>query len=130
MKDTPNPIKPRISASGRRTFSKEFKQQVVMQSLEPGASVSRVARAHDINNNQLFKWRKELGGSLVPGKSAPVELLAVTLTPHEGKPACDARVAGTPQQGTIEIAFNSARLVVHGNVDLEALRVVMQCMCR
>ena len=120
----------RISASGRRTFSKEFKRQAVMQSFAPGASVSRVARIHDINNNQLFKWRKEFGEQLVPPKIVPVKLLPVTLTSHEDKPACDAMVTGTPQPGTIEVDFNSARLVMHGSVDLEALRVVMQCMRR
>lgn len=128
MKDIPNAIMPRISASGRRTFSKEFKRQAVMQSFAPGASVSRVARSHDINNNQLFKWRKEFGGQLVPTESAPVKLLPITLTADEGKPACDASVTGTPQQGAIEIDFHTARLVMHGSVDLEALRVVIACM--
>jgi transposase len=26
----------------------------------PGASVSIVARRHDVNNNQLFRWRRQL----------------------------------------------------------------------
>ena len=35
-----------------------FKRAVVEQSLQPGASVSRLARLHDINANQIFAWRK------------------------------------------------------------------------
>jgi transposase len=27
---------------------------------EPGASVALVARAHGVNANQVFKWRREL----------------------------------------------------------------------
>ncbi|WP_371133601.1 RHS repeat-associated core domain-containing protein [Methyloversatilis sp.] len=34
-----------------------FKRAVVEASLAPGASVSRVARDHDINANQVFLWR-------------------------------------------------------------------------
>ena len=41
-----------------RQHSLEFKRKVVEQSLVPGASVSLIARAHDINANQLFTWRK------------------------------------------------------------------------
>jgi transposase len=33
-----------------------FKRAVVEASLAPGASVSRVAREHNINANQVFLW--------------------------------------------------------------------------
>lgn len=36
----------------------EFKRAVVEQSLELGASVSRVARPHDLNANQICRRRK------------------------------------------------------------------------
>jgi len=32
----------------------------VQLTLEPGASVSEVARAHGVNANQVFKWRRAL----------------------------------------------------------------------
>lgn len=41
-----------------RRHSIEFKRTVVEQSLQPGASVSRLARQHDVNANQIFAWRK------------------------------------------------------------------------
>jgi transposase len=37
----------------RRSFKKKL---IVEDALAPGASVSRVARAHDLNTNQVFKW--------------------------------------------------------------------------
>lgn len=51
-----------------RRHSIEFKRTVVEQSLQPGASVSRLARQHDVNANQIFAWRKayqegRLGGA-------------------------------------------------------------------
>jgi transposase len=41
-----------------RVYSVEFKQQVVRETLEPGASVSLVARRHDINANVVFEWKR------------------------------------------------------------------------
>ena len=42
----------------RRRWSVEEKLTMVRESLEPGHSVSVVARRHGINPNQLFHWRK------------------------------------------------------------------------
>src|SRR3979411_1346924 len=44
----------------RRDWPEELKRQMVAETLEPGSSVSIVARRHDVNANQLFKWRREL----------------------------------------------------------------------
>ena len=46
-------------AHPRRTYAQEFKQQVIRETLEPGMSVSIVARRHDINANVVFGWRKQ-----------------------------------------------------------------------
>ena len=43
----------------RRFRSKLERRQIVEETLKPGASVSIVARAHDVNANQVFKWRKQ-----------------------------------------------------------------------
>ncbi|EGH1360590.1 transposase [Escherichia coli] len=45
-----------LSAEPRRSFSNEFKLQMVKLASQPGASVARIAREHDINDNLLFKW--------------------------------------------------------------------------
>jgi transposase len=42
----------------KRRYSLEYKLQVVKETLAPGASVSLVARRHDINSNVVFCWRK------------------------------------------------------------------------
>src|SRR5438552_18937945 len=44
----------------RRQWSAALKRQMVAETLEPGASVSIVARRHDVNSNQLFRWRRQL----------------------------------------------------------------------
>ena len=40
--------------AGRRFRSKAERRQIVEETMKPGASVSQVARAHDVNANQVF----------------------------------------------------------------------------
>jgi transposase len=40
-------------------YSLDFKRQVVEESMLSGASVSIVARRHDLSTNQVFAWRKQ-----------------------------------------------------------------------
>jgi transposase len=46
-------LKPR-----RRHYGAEFKAQVLAECAVPGASVAQVARAHGINDNIVYGWRK------------------------------------------------------------------------
>jgi transposase len=55
-----------LSVGRRREWPAALKRQMVAETLEPGASVSIVARRHDVNTNQLFKWRRELLPKAVP----------------------------------------------------------------
>src|SRR5438128_2197464 len=65
-------------ANRRRRWPDALKRRMVAETLEPGASVSLVARRHDVNANQLFKWRREFeaagasgGTGLVPVRVPP-----------------------------------------------------------
>lgn len=56
------------AASKRRRYSIAEKRRMVEESFQPGASVARVARAHGVNANQAFGWRRlyqrgRLGGN-------------------------------------------------------------------
>jgi len=42
----------------RRHRSEEVKRRITAVGFEPGASVSLVARHHDVNANLLFTWRR------------------------------------------------------------------------
>jgi transposase len=41
-----------------RHWPDEIKRRIVEETLQPGASVSVVARRHDVNSNLVFCWRK------------------------------------------------------------------------
>jgi hypothetical protein len=50
----------------RRFRSVSEKRQIVGLTFEPGASVALVARAHGVNANQVFKWRRAVLRQSVP----------------------------------------------------------------
>src|ERR1700681_1220009 len=63
-------------ATKRRQYSEALKRQMVAETQAPGASVSIVARRHDVNSNQLFRWRRQLLPKAVveSGAMMPVEI--------------------------------------------------------
>jgi len=97
------------SVERRRRFSSAEKQQLVSASLEPGASVSAVAREAGIHPGQLYGWRRQLGVRARIGFS-PVRI------------APEAVPAGIVDRGTIEIEFaTGVRMRITGAVDTAAL---------
>ncbi|MER8753879.1 transposase, partial [Mesorhizobium sp. M1050] len=66
------------SVERRRRWSREEKERLVAATLEPGASVSEIARSAGIHVSQLFRWRKELCRMLTPSiaQFVPVEVAA------------------------------------------------------
>ena len=48
----------------RRLWSDEEKRRIVAEAAQPGASVSVVARRHDVNANMVFTWRRQLGAAM------------------------------------------------------------------
>lgn len=114
----------------RRRWSLEVKRQLVTETLEPGSSVSVVARRHDINANQLFKWRRELAG-LAPAAAGLVPV-AVTPEPATGS-VIEARpaVAAKPGPGRIEIALaGGVRVRIEGAVDPAAVTAAVAAVMK
>jgi transposase-like protein len=65
-----------------RRFAPEFKRERVERTLQPGAPVAGIALAHQINANQLFKWRRQyLKDRKAPSNSPGPTLLPVAMTP-------------------------------------------------
>jgi transposase len=112
-----------LSVGRRREWPEALKRQMVAETLEPGASVSIVARRHDVNTNQLFKWRRELLPKVVP---ALVE--ASTMVPVEIV-AQRPRRRRAERKGIIEIEFGSGvRVSLRGEVAPAVLRQVIELL--
>jgi transposase len=109
-----------ISSDRRRRWPEALKRQIVAETLEPGSSVSIVARRHDVNANQLFQWRRQL---LAKSPTSGGTLLPVEIVPEQDR-------GPRPESGgSIEIEFgNGARLRVRGAVAPEMLRRVIDLL--
>jgi transposase len=115
-----------------RTHSVDEKRRIVEESLTDGASVSRVARRHDLNTNQLFTWRKQYAeGRLGPVAVANApKLLAVRVEESAERPTRPATTAmAAAEVGWIEIECATRyRVRLHGAVDRIALATVLEVL--
>lgn len=122
---------PEIPRQRRRRYDAAFKQAIVEQTLQSGASVARIAREHGINANQLFKWRRqslltEAGTSVPPAQTPPaISLLPVTLVGEEPAPDTVPSPASAAEQGQIEITLAGGTVRIQGSVDPAMLRLVL-----
>jgi transposase len=123
----------RAKRSNYRHHSIDFKRAVVEQSLTAGASVSLVAREHDINANQVFAWRKLYKDGLLDAESNQnCKLLPVMLAelPTSSAPLIVASEAMADSAGVIHLVFDKAQLRLEGRVDAATLALVLEHLLR
>ena len=121
-----------IQVSGRepkrRYRTVEEKRRIVEEALEAGASVARVARAHGVNANQVFGWRRLYQeGRLERRTDETPALLPVRLvdSPLEASQSTATPIRRTPS-GVIHIEVPKGQLRITGCIDADALRMVLE----
>ena len=83
--------------------------------------MSVVARRHDVNSNQLFRWRRQLLPKAVVEKTSA--MVPVEIAPDSDRPR------RTDREGVIEIAFGcGARVRRRGEVSSQTLRQVIELL--
>jgi transposase len=116
----------------RRRWTLVEKERIVAESLRREASVTEVARRHDIHPNLLHLWRRQartgaLGGSRGVGKASDggIDFAAVTVAAEE------RALAVSPGAGVIEIEFaGGARLRISGAVDAASVSAAIAAVAR
>ena len=102
-----------------------FKRKIVIESLKPGASASRIARQHDINANQIFAWRKAYREGMY-GKPEAVTLLPVTISePAQDAPVSTSNPSHPAACGRIELTRDGTTLRIDGHSNPETLRLIL-----
>ena len=102
---------------------------MVEEALQPGVSVARVARAHGVNANQLFGWRRlYLQGQLQPANREPPGLLAVRVM--RGAKEAARRRSAPATCGTIQIELPQGTVRIVGMVDPTSLHTVLEYLAR
>jgi transposase len=124
----------------RRFWSLAEKRRIVTETLVPGASVSVVARRHDVNANQVFKWRRELtAGDRSALPAPPCEFVPIGVftemeseapaAAHDDGRRPDATAMPTARSGLMEIDLLSGLcLRVDASVDERALCRVLRAL--
>jgi len=103
----------------------EFKRAVVEQTLQPGTSVSRVAREHDLNANQVFTWRRAYRNGTLGGESSPT-LLPIEVTASSAPtPLLDDASSPADVTSVLIIESSRGRLRIEGQPDASTLRLVL-----
>jgi transposase len=132
------PVKGPTGTTVKRQYrTVQEKRQIVEETLVEGASVARIARAHGINANQVFGWRKLYLAGRLGGASPAIKLLPVHVS--ESSPSLATRTSRecsrsadfakcTP--GTIHIELRHAQVRIEGTSDPALLRVLLECLRR
>ena len=125
------PFRVRVNRTGRRTYSREYKFEVVEECEVPGASVAAVALAHRINANLVRRWivRHRKGGLVREPRATPM-LLPVALSVPSARTDEAPPRAKLGGAGVIEIELEAGRVRVRGTVDTAALRTVLEVLAK
>lgn len=106
------------SVERRRRWSAAEKERLVVATLEPGASVTAIARDAGIQPGQLYGWRRQQLRAGAPNGFMPVRIAA-------GAAGADGGAGG----GTIEIDFaTGARVRITGAVDAATLTATVAAL--
>jgi transposase len=118
------PLQVRVLGRKRVWRTKAERRAIVEETLVPGASVSRVSRRHDVNANQVFRWRKLYSEGQL---GTTTNFLAVKIANER---SLEARKEDDllPRSGTMEIQLSKGTLRIVGSVDVMALRAVIECL--
>ena len=118
-------------AAQRQRRSIAEKRRIVEETLSPGASVARIARAHGVNANQVFAWRRHYLAGRLGEKKPGIKLLPVRVRESKSAPVVvEHRVTDFPQSqpATIHIELRQAQMRIEGNADPALVRVVLECL--
>jgi transposase len=112
-----------LGTERRRRWSLQDKLQIVEETLQPGVTVTEVARRHSLAPSVVFTWRR-LAREGRLGDAGPA-FMPVEITPI---PAQVPSAASPPRRiGLIEIVLGCGRCIrVDREVDADALRRVLQ----
>ncbi len=112
----------------RRTVAE--KRRIVELTLEPGASVARVAQVEGVNANQVFEWRRSYhAGKLSDGEEQGSALLPVVVTRKAEIEDGQAEEQPGVACGAIHIELLGRALIsVESGADASLLRTVLESL--
>ena len=117
-----NPL--HVTLSTRRIWSAEEKRTIVAETEAPGATVSVVARRHNLHSSLLFRWRRAALGVARVREAPPTPAFVPLALPGPVDPPLPVQPVGTIE---VELA-GGHRLRAEGMVDAGVLRGVIEAL--
>jgi transposase len=109
----------------RRLWSEDEKRRIVAATFEQGASISVVARRHDLNANMLLTWRREMGAGASALADDPTTFVPAVIG------AAPVAATALPPAGQMEIVLAGGdRVIMDRAVDGTALARVIKVLSR
>ena len=115
---------PHVTLSTRRIWSAEEKRLIVAETEAPGATVSVVARRHNLHSSLLFRWRRAALGAARVRQATPAPAFVPLALPGPVDPPLPVQPVGTIE---IELA-GGHRLRAEGTIDAALLRGVIEAL--
>jgi transposase len=110
---------------GRRKWSADAKAEIMLEALAPGATVSEVARRHDLRPQQVFGWLREARRAAEP---APA-FVPVVIEPVEAPAATQPKKRRKPRAGTgIEIEIDGVVVRIGRGTESKTVAAVIQAL--
>jgi transposase len=119
----------------KRFRTKAERRGIVEETLKAGVSVSQVARAHDVNTNQVFHWRRQYRAGWFDEAAekstalVPVKVVRSTKESLQARPR-RAKSSVAKAAGSIDIDLGHARVRIEGTVDPECVRAALEGLVR
>jgi transposase len=113
-----------------RTYSPEFKRELVEASLDPKASIAQIAMRHDVNPNLLHNWRAQYLSGDARWFKQP-SMLPVVTQPESRTPTVPVALDQAGSQAEtryIEIDVAQRVVRIHGPLDRQALQMALDCL--
>jgi transposase len=119
--------------------TKVERRRVVEEILVAGTSVAAVARAHGVNANQVYHWRKLYDRGLLDTDTSAAKLVPVSITDDadrettaDDRQAAEASavVCSDARAGTIQLVIKETRVSVQGRADEASLRIMLEHLLR
>jgi transposase len=118
----------------RRYRTQAERRRIVEETLSAGVSVATVARAHGVNANQLFHWRKLYHAGLLdqaPSAAAANDVHLLPVVVHD-KPVHEEEKTASPAASlaaAVHIEFPGHAFVsVVGSADPAVIRAVLESL--
>lgn len=103
----------------RRTYSPQFKTELLTACNQPGTSIAALALQHGMNANVLHRWLKEhrRGTPLLSDGASTPAFIPIDLTVSQPVLGSDGQPSAPPPNIRIELQHHAMTVTVHWPVD-------------